>query len=576
MKKNIFAGVLFVLFGFNGFTQHLLPAIWKFQTGDNPEWSKPSFNDSGWKDISVNDVWEKQGYPAYDGYAWYRAKVVIPSKFRAEAEKYGGFLLKLGKIDDADYTYFNGSFLAKTGELPPNFESKWNTDRDYLLPSAGILWDKPNTIAVRVYDLSGNGGIYEGPVNLIIKGLSDKILVSPLFKNTNRIITGPNANLPVTVKNECAEPLKGKITLKVVSDFRKEITTMSRDFSVRKNSESLADFGPIALEPGFYKASVVFENDKISKQTDFMFGYEPEKIISPADPQPDFSSYWLRAKKELAAVDPQYKLIKQDSLCTATRDFYLVEMRSLGNILIRGWYSKPKAAGKYPAILQVQGYSSVIIPPYINYGEDFVSFGLNIRGHGNSRDDINPGFPGFLLYFLGDKELYIYRGAYMDCVRAVDFLFTRAEVDTTRVVVEGASQGGALTFATAALNNTRIRLCVPQVPFLSDFPHYFKVANWPANEFVNYVEVEKKQSWEEVFKTLSYIDIKNLASWIKAPMLMGAGLVDETCPPHINFAAYNNVTSDKEYVIYPLSGHNLPADFYSVKMNWIRAKLGMK
>ena len=226
--------------------------------------------------------------------------------------------------------------------------------------------------------------------------------------------------------------------------------------------------------------------------------------------------------------------------------------------------------------MQVQGYSSTIIPAYVDYGDDLIGFGLNIRGHGNSKDDINPGFPGYLMYFLNDKELYIYRGAYMDCVRAVDFLFSRPEVDTTRVAVEGASQGGALTFATAALNNTRIKACAPQVPFLSDFEHYFQVASWPGNEFVNYVDIEKKQTWQQVYTTLSYIDIKNLASWIKAPMLMGAGLVDDVCPPHINFAAYNQVTTEKSYIVYPLSGHGLPNDFYTKRMAWIRAQFGIK
>ncbi|HEX7410519.1 MAG TPA: acetylxylan esterase, partial [Bacteroidales bacterium] len=219
---------------------------------------------------------------------------------------------------------------------------------------------------------------------------------------------------------------------------------------------------------------------------------------------------------------------------------------------------------------------STIIPQYVDYGDDLIGFGLNIRGHGNSKDDINPGFPGYLQYFLNDKELYIYRGAYMDCVRGVDFLFSRPEVDTSRVAVEGASQGGALTFATAALNNTRIKACAPQVPFLSDFKDYFQVATWPANEFTNYVEVEKKQTWDQLYNTLSYFDIKNLASWIKAPMLMGAGLVDNVCPPHINFAAYNQVKTEKTYIVYPLSGHGLPEDFYIQKMAWIRSEMGMK
>jgi cephalosporin-C deacetylase len=575
MKKILFLIICLSIYS-AGFSQNILPGSWKFKTGDNPEWASPAFNDSGWGTITPGIVWEQQGFPAYDGYAWYRATFTIPSKFKKDAETYGGLSLQLGKIDDVDFTYFNGDLIGKTGQLPPDFITKWDESRVYSIPASKVNWDKPNTLAVRVYDGTGNGGIYSDPIQLSVLGLVDKISIEPVFVQADRIFKGTDAvNLQVNVKNDLAKTIKGKIQLRIVSDFNTEILTQEMDITLKSKKTVLVSFGGGGIEPGFYKAYVTFSSDMVTKKTSFMFGYDPEKIVSPLNPQPDFANYWSRAKKELAAVAPQYKVTKIDTLCTTKRNIYLVEMRSLGNILIRGWYSVPTVPGKYPAIMQVQGYSSTIIPEYVNYGDDIIGFGLNIRGHGNSKDDVNPGFPGYLTYFLNDKELYIYRGAYMDCVRGVDFLFSRPEVDTTRVAVEGASQGGALTFATAALNNTRIKACAPQVPFLSDFKDYFQVATWPANEFVTYVEVEKKQTWDQVYSTLSYIDIKNLAPWIKAPMLMGAGLVDNVCPPHINFAAYNQVTTEKAYIVYPLSGHGLPQDFYNKKMKWIRTQFGL-
>ena len=66
----------------------------------------------------------------------------------------------------------------------------------------------------------------------------------------------------------------------------------------------------------------------------------PEEIVSPLDRPGDFEDYWMRARRELDAVDQQFKLIRQDDLCTATREVCLLEMKSLGNVLVRGWYMR--------------------------------------------------------------------------------------------------------------------------------------------------------------------------------------------------------------------------------------------
>jgi cephalosporin-C deacetylase-like acetyl esterase len=576
MKKLLFFAIISLL-SYNLQAQIVLPEKWKFCTGDDASWSSPSFNDSEWVTIDPNRVWEQQGFAAYSGYAWYRVKFMAPVALKKEADLFGGLALELGKIDDADITWLNGSILGKTGSFPPDYVCAWDKPRKYMIPSEKIAWGQENVIAVRVFDQDGNGGLYDGPVQLTVIGIADRISIEPFFTQPDQVFLSPDqVVVKVVLRNDFNRNIEGVFNIDITSDFGTPVHKQEKPVVLKKGHALTVSFPLSQLEAGFYKVTGTFKSKEVSKTTHFMFGFDPEKIVSPAERRTDFDNYWVRAKRELAAVDPQYKVIKIDSLCTAKRNIYMVEMRSLGNVLIRGWYSVPVKPGKYPAIMQVQGYSSTIIPPYVDYGDDIIGFGLNIRGHGNSKDDINPGFPGYLQYFLNDKELYIYRGAYMDCVRVVDFLFSRPEIDTTRVAVEGASQGGALTFATAALNNTRIKACAPQVPFLSDFRDYFKVATWPGNEFANYVEIEKKQNWDQVYSTLSYIDIKNLASWIKCPMLMGAGLVDNVCPPHINFAAYNQVTSPKSYIVYPTSGHSLPEDFYIKKMEFIRKQFGMQ
>lgn len=575
MKRVILVTVVLLLAAVSGLAQSIVPAEWKFLQGDRPQYIDSALNDYWWNDISPLTVWERQGIQG-DGYAWYRVKVVIPVKMKKNAYKYGGLMLNLGKIDDADETFFNGHMIGATGKMPPDYAGAYDVQRSYLIPPEYVQWGRKNTVAVRVYDAGGDGGIYGGPAELTNRSNPDLLSLGVEFTEEDRIVLGsPELDIPVIIRSEFRKKYRGALTLKIMTDFGEEFDRSYRDVAVKKMSTGRFVFRVKDLKPGFYKATVSLESKMGNNKHSFNFGYEPEKIVSPADPQPDFDEFWQRAKAELATVDPQFNLIRIDSLCTEKHNVFLVEMRSLGNALIRGWYRVPVKPGRYPAIMQVQGYSSVMVPSYVNYGDDIIGFGLNIRGHGNSRDDVNPGFPGYILSNLEEREKYIYRGAYMDCVRAVDFLCSRPEVDASRIAVEGASQGGALTFATAALNNDRIAVCAPQVPFLSDFRDYFKVALWPGNEFVELIDQQKKLTWDEAFYTLSYFDIKNLAHMIKAPMLMGVGLMDEVCPPHINFAAYNLVTAEKKYIVYPYAGHGLPDHFYNAKMEWIRSKLGL-
>jgi cephalosporin-C deacetylase-like acetyl esterase len=149
----------------------------------------------------------------------------------------------------------------------------------------------------------------------------------------------------------------------------------------------------------------------------------------------------------------------------------------------------------------------------------------------------------------------------MDCVRSIDFLCSRPEIDSSRIGIWGASMGGALALATSALDR-RIKLCIFDLPFLSDFRNYFEISSWPSAQIKNYA-ARNNRSMESVYQTLDYFDIKNLALWVQCPVIMGVGLLDMTCPPAINFAAYNNVrVSNKRFYLYPDVGHSITVEHY--------------
>ncbi|HEX8347901.1 MAG TPA: alpha/beta hydrolase-fold protein, partial [Actinoplanes sp.] len=141
---------------------------WRFRTGDDATWSDPSLVDTDWQSWSVPDNWgESPALSAYDGFAWYRRSFTLPE--RPAGVQDSAVVAALGKIDDADQTFLNGREIGSTGGFPPGFDSTWEVPREYY-PADGLLrWGATNVIAVRVYDGTGGGGFYQGPVGLFSK-----------------------------------------------------------------------------------------------------------------------------------------------------------------------------------------------------------------------------------------------------------------------------------------------------------------------------------------------------------------------------------------------------------------------
>jgi sialate O-acetylesterase len=115
-------------------------------------WAQPSFDDAAWQKMTLPAYWEQSGVPVYDGTMWFRKKVIVPAAWAGKDIK-----LYMGGIDDYDVSYFNGAEIGHT-------ESFWYT-RTYTIPGSMVKAGE-NTIAVRVFDNGGLGGINKGPLQL--------------------------------------------------------------------------------------------------------------------------------------------------------------------------------------------------------------------------------------------------------------------------------------------------------------------------------------------------------------------------------------------------------------------------
>lgn len=205
---------------------------WKFIQGDNLEYAQPGYNDSGWKNIQVDRVWEASGYDPYDGYAWYRINVVIPSSLKNSAFLKDSLRIYLGKINNFDQTFLNGSFIGSNsknvpaGTVPDTLfkkapQSLWDVKRPYTLSvnDSRIKWDQKNVIAIRVFDEGGQGGLYTGDQAISMTKISDYLAIdnnksSYKFENSNlsKTITLRNISESYTIEGDFSIKAINKLT----------------------------------------------------------------------------------------------------------------------------------------------------------------------------------------------------------------------------------------------------------------------------------------------------------------------------------------------------------------------------
>src|SRR5580658_3708964 len=179
MKVLFVAGLFFISSSL--FSQVDITKGWKFKTGDSAVWSSPTFNDSSWAPIEIGKPWEAQGYDNYDGFAWYRLHIVIPSSIKDKAFLKEKLRFDLGKIDDGDEVFLNGSFVGVNGGKTNNIrQGSYDLQRSYAisLNDPRIKWDKENVIAVRVWDGGGDGGMYDGKYGITVMDVTDYVLIN--------------------------------------------------------------------------------------------------------------------------------------------------------------------------------------------------------------------------------------------------------------------------------------------------------------------------------------------------------------------------------------------------------------
>jgi cephalosporin-C deacetylase len=286
------------------------------------------------------------------------------------------------------------------------------------------------------------------------------------------------------------------------------------------------------------------------------------------NPRPaDFDAYWDEALRTMQALDPRLELRPNPALQARGADCFDLYFTGVDGARVHAKYLRPKTTGRHAAVLQFHGYSGNSgdwLDKLAFVAEGFCVAALDCRGQGGSSEDVGGvkgnTLNGQIIRGLDDPDprKLLFRQIFLDAAQLARLVMNLPEVDPGRVGAMGASQGGALTLACAALE-PRIRLAAPVYPFLCDYQRVWEMdqAKDAYDELRRYFRNfdPRHEREHEVFTKLGYIDVQHLAPRIRADTLFFTGLMDTICPPSTQFAAYNKITAPKRMVLYPDFGH---------------------
>lgn len=258
------------------------------------------------------------------------------------------------------------------------------------------------------------------------------------------------------------------------------------------------------------------------------------------------------------------------------------EYRGFQGARIRGWYARPDRPGRFPGLVVYHGYNWNFeggVHDIVNWAlHGYAAFGVGVRGQqasGESAPSPHGHVAGWMTQGIMSPETYYYRGVYLDAVRAVEWLSAQDAVDKSRIGVTGGSQGGGLSLAMAALSS-QVKAAVADTPFLCHFTRAVDIA--PAGPYGEITEFLRRNGEpaieQQVFETLAYFDVMNLAPWIQCPVLVSVGLVDQLTPPSTIFAAYHHIEAEEKGLrVYRYFGHESIPRFQTEKLAFLREHL---
>lgn len=286
------------------------------------------------------------------------------------------------------------------------------------------------------------------------------------------------------------------------------------------------------------------------------------------NPMPvDFDIFWEERVAETHEIALEYSLSDSEIPSYDSCGFLELKFRGMRGEWLYAKYLKPKSTAPIPLVLQFHGYPGASRSWFEQAsfaGMGCALLAMDCPGQGGLGQDLG-GYTGTTVsgHIVAGldgpaKDMYYVR-LYQNICILCRIVRELEGIDQSRIFINGASQGGGLGIACAALNPDLPKKAAILYPFLSDYQKVWELGR----DEIAYESLRYYSRWfdpdgsrkTEIFTKLGYIDTHNFAHLVRCEVLFGTGFSDIVCPPITQFAVYNNLNCKKHHFFFPEFGH---------------------
>ncbi len=371
----------------------------------------------------------------------------------------------------------------------------------------------------------------------------------------------------------------------------------------------------VALDCGFKKLDLFSDKKSVNPVGVSTFGWRIDEMTFADSMPKDFKAFWSEAIASYEKIPLDLRIESEKKVFKGKEiDDYNMSSACLpGNFDPKGtkydevvsykiswagpdgrrvyaWLARPNVEGKkFPAILVLPGAGTGGRPRPLDHARhgyvaiDVQVHGFDVEVEGQPKV---PGYNGVPPLSFADPKKFCWYNIYLRAYKGVSALAAQPEVDASRIVCAGGSQGGRLSYVVSALN-PRVAATIPCIAHGANIPQLI----WTKRRNVQTYGNEKREDLvvqtrthgfgetvtvedTEVMKCEAYFDPMNFSPMIACPIFANAGLIDPVSPAYATWAAFKRAGSaDKTMNFVAGHGHDWFSSFDRLAYAWLEKTL---